>query len=71
VRRLTTAFPVLALQDDDVRTVGQLSEEPGVKGADVFDLAIAATALRAGISIICTFDARIFSRIAGLQVREP
>jgi predicted nucleic acid-binding protein len=71
VRRLSTAFPVLALHDDDVRMVGQLSEELRVKGADVFDLAIAATALRAGISIIYTFDARIFSRIARLQVREP
>jgi predicted nucleic acid-binding protein len=71
VRRLTTAFPVLALQDDDIRTVGRLSEMLNVKGADIFDLAIAATAFRAGIYIIYSFDTQMFSRIPGLEVRVP
>jgi predicted nucleic acid-binding protein len=71
IRRLTTAFPVLTFEDDDLRAVAQLSEDLAVKGADVFDLAIAATALRSGINIIYTFDARIFSRVPGLEVRQP
>ena len=71
VRRLTTAFPVLTLEDDAIRTVAQLSEDLGVKGADIFDLAIAATALRSGINITYTFDARLFSRVPGLEAREP
>ena len=53
------------------RAARQLSEKLGVKGADVFDLAIAATAIRAEIKIIYTFDAQIFSRVPGLEVREP
>jgi predicted nucleic acid-binding protein len=32
IRRLTTAFPVLTFEDDDIRAVAQLSEDLGVKG---------------------------------------
>ena len=63
IRRLTTAFPVLTLEDGDIRTVAELSENLGVKGADVFDLAIAATALRSGVNVVYTFDPRVFARV--------
>jgi predicted nucleic acid-binding protein len=71
VNRFMTAFPVLSPTSDDIREVGRLAESLNVSGPNIFDLSIAATALRAEVSIIYTYDDATFSRIPGLTVRKP
>jgi predicted nucleic acid-binding protein len=38
---------------------------------DVFDLAIAITALHGDVSVVCTFDTSVFSRVPGMVARTP
>lgn len=42
-----------------------------VAGANVFDVQLAATALEAGVSKICTLNIAHFQRIAGIEVVTP
>ncbi len=69
--RIMAAFPVLSPIEDDIRQVGRLAESLNISGPKIFDLSIAVTALRAGVSIIYTYDDAIFSRVIGLTIRRP
>ncbi|MCR4420104.1 MAG: PIN domain-containing protein [Clostridia bacterium] len=78
--------PITAWQEVEVLRAGLRVVDPGpaaldrlaalltqgkVAGAEVFDAWLAAQALAAGISTICTCNAADFAGIPGLVVREP
>lgn len=65
------AFVVLSPGATQVDDVMRLSQSLGVAGAEIHDLAIAATALQRGVSTVYSYDARVFSRVPGLTVRTP
>lgn len=71
VDRIASAFTVLAYDLSVVKEAGRIAQATGLKGADIFDATIAATALRHGIRVIYTFDAGVFGRVPGIEVREP
>ena len=48
-----------------------LIRQAPVTGAKVFDVQLAATALEAGVSKVCTFNAAHFQRIGGIEVIAP
>lgn len=48
-----------------------LGRRLGLKMQDVFDLAIAITALESGVGVTCSYDSGVFSRVPGITVRVP
>jgi predicted nucleic acid-binding protein len=71
VERFATSFAVLPTPADLFDQVRALVPTVKPKGAEVFDLAIAVTALSAGVRTIYTFDAGVFGRVPGMTVRAP
>jgi predicted nucleic acid-binding protein len=71
VRRFLEAFTLITLRPEDMPQVAALSEKLELSGPKGFDLAIAVTALGAGIDTVCTYDSSIFARVPGLKVVEP
>ena len=68
------AMPGISLLDSEPDVVSRwltMVRESPVAGPNVFDLQLAATALEAGVSKICTFNVAHFQRIAGVQVVTP
>jgi toxin-antitoxin system PIN domain toxin len=64
-------FSLIEPRPDHVERLVALAKSLGVKGPEVFDLAIAVTMLGAGVSTVYTYDSRLFGRVRGITVREP
>jgi predicted nucleic acid-binding protein len=71
VAKLAAVFPLVLPPLDHVTRVEALARQVRHRGAEVFDLAIAATMLAAGIQEIFTFDGAVFGRVPGVMVRAP
>ena len=71
VDEFLAAFPLITPGPGLVERIVSLAKELGIKGPEVFDLAIAATMLGAGVSTVYTYDSTVFSRVSGIQVRTP
>ena len=71
IRRFLEAFTLITLRAEDMPQVASLSQELELSGPKVFDLAIAVTALGAGIDTVCTYDSSVFARVPGLKVVQP
>ena len=69
--KLEMLFPVLSVPDDLFARASELGTNLGLKGADIFDLAIAITALHHKVTEVYTFDPVVFSRVPGITVRTP
>jgi predicted nucleic acid-binding protein len=69
--KIKTLFPVLSVPDDLFARASELGTNLGLKGADVFDLAIAITALHHKVTEVYTFDPAVFSRVPSITVRTP
>jgi predicted nucleic acid-binding protein len=54
-----------------VARVSSLGTMLGTRAQDVFDLAIAVTALESDVRTIYSYDSTVFSRVPGVTVREP
>ena len=62
---------VLSVQPEVTTRWLALIRQAPVTGATVFDVQLAATALEAGVSKVCTFNAADFLRIKGIEVITP
>lgn len=68
------AMPGIGLLASEPEVVSRwlaMVREAPVVGANVFDIQLAATALEAGVSKICTLNVADFQRIPGVQVVTP
>jgi predicted nucleic acid-binding protein len=65
------SFEVLTPPADLYQRASVLGRRLGLKMQDVFDLAIAITALESGVGIIYSYDSAVFSRVPGITVRVP
>lgn len=71
IAALASVFEVLPTRVDLVQRIDALGQSVPVRGSEVFDLAIAATALQAGVPVIYTYDPSVFGRVPGLTVLHP
>ena len=71
VGKLRCAFAVILHAPTYLDKLEQLATILQPKGAEVFDLSIAATMLAAGINEIYTYDSAVFGKVPGLVVRTP
>jgi len=69
--RIASVFEVLDQGPDFVTNLVVQGRALGIGGPQVFDLAIALTALGAGIGTVYTYDSTVFSKVPGITVREP
>ncbi len=69
--KLRQACPLVAPPEDLVDRVEALVSIVRPRGPEIFDLAIAATALANGITTIYTYDQAVFSRVPGISVLTP
>ncbi len=69
--RIASVFEVLDQGPDLVADLAAQGQALGIKGPQVFDLAIALTALGAGVHTIYTYDSSVFSNVPGITAREP
>lgn len=67
----TRAFTMLTPPADLFARVSALGRTLGTRAQDVFDLAIAVTALESDVRAIYSYDSTVFSRVPGMTVREP
>jgi len=65
------SFDVLAPPADLYQRASVLGRSLGLRTQDVFDLAIAVTALGSSVGIIYSYDPAVFSRVPGITVRVP
>lgn len=65
------AFEMLTPPADLFARVALLGRTLGTRAQDVFDLAIAVTALESDVRAIYSYDSTVFSRVSGMSVREP
>jgi predicted nucleic acid-binding protein len=65
------SFEVLMPPADLYQRASVLGRRLGLKMQDVFDLAIAITALESGVGVTCSYDSGVFSRVPGITVRVP
>ncbi len=71
VDEFLAAFSLITPGPDHVERIVPLAKDLGIKGPEVFDLAIAATMLGAGVGTVYTYDSTVFSRVPGITVRTP
>lgn len=71
VRNFTDAFRVLHPPADLVERVSRLATTLDVRGADVYDLSHAATAIASGVLAAYSYDGAVFRRVAGFEVKTP
>ena len=65
------AFTMLIPPANLFARVSSLGTMLGTRAQDVFDLAIAVTALESDVRTIYSYDSTVFSRVPGVTVREP
>ena len=65
------SLSVVVPPEDLYARASKLAQSLKVARQDVFDLAIAITALYGDVSIVYTFDTSVFSRVPGMTVRTP
>ena len=71
IERFRVAFQIIQPPVDIVERVLALSRTASVRGPEVFDATIALTAIVSGIGVIYSYDPSVFSRVPGIEVKEP
>lgn len=65
------AFQLIVPSPDHAHRVVSLAKTLGIGRAQVYDLALAVTALDARVTTVYTYDSTVFSKVPGIIVKEP
>ena len=71
VAALASVFTVIEPSGEFMQRLQALAPIVKPRGPEVYDMAIAATALAAGVNLIYSCDSTVFNRVPGITVREP
>lgn len=71
ITSLAQVFEILPTPADLIDRVDALAVHVSVKGPEIYDLAIAATALQSGVAVVYTYDLGVFGRVPGLTPLRP
>jgi predicted nucleic acid-binding protein len=69
--QIAASFTVLAPPEDLYSRASTLGRELELARGHVFDLALALTALHAGVTTVWTFDVSVFTRVPGMAAHTP
>jgi predicted nucleic acid-binding protein len=71
IEALSAVFQILSSPADLIDRMNRLVPIVKPKGPEVYDLAIAVTAMAAGLQTVYTYDPRVFARVPGINPVSP